>query len=73
MPKSKRVEFRVSFLLPEGALVRDAKAYVIDAVHTMNGCYRPPGSYDDNDPGDPMWGLERESIEVKVARKKDAA
>lgn len=46
----------VAFDLPEGASLAEAKAYVLDAVATWGGCYRPPGGYGDDDPGDPFFG-----------------
>ena len=66
----RRVTFRVSFLLPPSATIADARAYIVDAVSTMKGCYRPPGGYDDTDPGDAMWNLDRAT--VKVTRIKEA-
>lgn len=64
MKRPKRVRFEVSFELPRIATMADAKAYVLDAVATMRGCYRPPGGFDDSDLGDPMWDLRSKTIKV---------
>lgn len=60
----KPVKFVVSLLPPDGATIRDVQAYICDAVASWHGSYRPPGSYDDNDPGDPMFLLNEGTIKV---------
>lgn len=64
MPKSKTVSLTVTFELPEGATKTEAKEYVLDAVSTWRGSLRPPGSYDEADDGDPMWGLDSDTVKV---------
>lgn len=65
-----RVEFKVSFPLPPDATIADARAYVVDAVATMRGCYRPAGAYGDDDPGDPMQPLDGDKVRVTHIRKR---
>jgi len=64
---AKRIAFTVSFNKVPGASVEDCRAYVEEAVAIWRGQTRPPGSIDDSDPGDPMWGLDGDSVEVKRA------
>ena len=65
----RRIEFRVSLVLPDGASVADARDYVLDAVATMRGCYRPPGGHHADDPGDPMFALDSRSVRVTRLQK----
>ena len=68
-PRKKRfVVFSVSFPLPEGATVAAAREYVKDAVASMRGVCRPPFSYNNWDPGDPMFGLDKDAVEVHQIR-----
>ncbi len=60
-----RRKFLVELEVPEGAKVTDCATYIREAVATWAGSLRPPCSYDDNDPGDPMFNLDRTSIIVK--------
>ena len=74
VPAKKRtarmVMFTVSFPLPPDATARDARDYVRDAVTSYcHGC-RPPGSYDDTDPGDPMFDLDPDAVQVKYLRRR---
>ena len=76
MPAKKRaarmVAFTVSFPLPRDATARDARDYVLDAVSSYcKGC-RPPGAYDEHDPGDPMFDLDRDTVRVKYQQRKKA-
>jgi hypothetical protein len=63
--KLKRVRFEVSFLLPSGAKIADARSYVLDACSCYCHSLRPPGSYCADDPGDPMFSLDPASVHVK--------
>lgn len=65
-----RVRLAVSFDLPEGADRRDAVDYVADAVKTWRGQCRPPGSYSEDDDGDPMFGLDSDSVTVTTKTKR---
>ena len=69
MRKTRRVAFLVAFDVPAGATVTACQNYVRDAVATMAGTCRPPGSYDDQDDGDPLFSLDRDSIRVTRPRK----
>jgi hypothetical protein len=66
---SQRVEFKVSFLLPPLATVAHAKNYVVDAVSTMCGCYRP---MENDGQGEPMSELDRNSVQVTRIQKRRA-
>lgn len=67
--RSRKISFRVEFNLPIGATIKDARAYLIDSIGTMHGCYRPPGSLHDDDPGSPFWGFEADSLRVYLQRR----
>lgn len=54
-----RVRIAVSFEIPEGASKEECLTYVVDAVTTMCGSYNPDT--------DPMFNLERESIQASMA------
>lgn len=64
-----RVRFTVSFELPKGATRREALEYVSDAVETWRGQCHPPGGYDKDDEGDPMFGLDWSTVYVKFSHK----
>lgn len=55
--RKRRLSFRVSLLLPDGATVQDVKDYVEAAVQDWSGQFRPPGGYGPDDPGDPLWRI----------------
>lgn len=68
MPRTKRrkkLSFVVTMKQPDGALVEDCRTYIYDSVSTWAGSLRPPGAYEENDPGDPLFSLDRESIKVR--------
>ena len=67
--KHARTKFTVSFLLPRGASAGDARDYILNAVIAWRGQCRPPGAYNDHDPGDPMCDLDRDSVRVSQQRK----
>lgn len=56
--------------VPEGASREDVLMYVVDAVATMKGCLRPPGGDDEDDTGDPMFGLDGSSVCASFATTK---
>lgn len=64
----KKVTFEVSFPLPPGATIGDARQYVLDAVSTWQGSLRPPGGYSEDDPGDPMFALDGGTVRVRARR-----
>jgi hypothetical protein len=64
---AKNIAFTVTFKKPAGASVEDCRSYVEDAVATWRGQCRPPGGHGDDDPGDPMWGLDWETVKAKRA------
>lgn len=61
---SKQLSFIVKLDRPSDATITEIKGYIFDAVASWKGSYRPPGSIDDNDPGDPMFSLNEDSIKV---------
>lgn len=67
---ARRVEFKVSFVLPPRATVTEARAYVLDAISTMKGCRMPPGADDEFPEGDPIFGLDSDTIKVTQIRSK---
>jgi hypothetical protein len=71
--KPRRVVFVVSFDLPPGETVTGAQAYVYDAVRSMKGGLQPPGygpgGYDPEESGDPMFGLNGDTVQVKRFRQ----
>lgn len=70
-PRPHRRTFKVTLTIPEGATITDAKAYILDAVSSWHGSLRPPGAYGElEDPGDPMHGLDGDSVDVTLARVK---
>jgi hypothetical protein len=60
-----KVSFKVSFELPENATINDAYHYVEDSVASWHGSLRPAESYGDNDPGDPMFNLNSDTVTVE--------
>jgi hypothetical protein len=70
--RKKRVEFRVSLVLPPDATAADAKDYVDYAVRIMCGGLNP--GYDasgEENPylADPMFFLDDETVRVTAIRK----
>lgn len=57
-------KFIVELEVPEGAKIADVVEYLSDAVASWAGSLRPPGGYDNLDPGDPLFMLNRDSIRV---------
>jgi len=68
--KPDTLAFVVLLDRPKGASVSDLKAYILDAVATWDGQLRPPGGYDPEDPGDPLWGV---GDSAKIFRPKTSA
>lgn len=66
--RRKKLSFVVTIEQPDGALVEDCRAYIFDAVSTWAGSLRPPGAYEENDPGDPLFSLDRDTIKVRRAK-----
>jgi hypothetical protein len=64
MSAIKRVHFDVSFVLPEGATIDMAGEYVVEAVGFLKGGRKPPGVDPDDPDGDPMFGLDPDTVEV---------
>lgn len=57
-----RVRISLSMDIPEEATREDCLAYVVEAVMSWKGQCRPPGAYGDDDPGNPMFGLDGRSV-----------
>lgn len=60
----RKVSYKVTLTLPTGARPADGRAYVEDAVACWHGSLRPPGGYEPNDPGDPMFTLDGATVKV---------
>lgn len=69
MSRPRKVRFRIEFDLPPGADADDAEECLVSHVVSMGGDRRPPGGYGENDPGDPMFGLDRDSIAVQRLKR----
>jgi hypothetical protein len=71
MPRSQRVKFLVSLERPDGASIEDLREYIAEAIAVYRGSLRPPGGYDDDDPGDPLFMLDRDKIKVILMERGD--
>lgn len=69
MAKLKRKAFRVSVIMPIGVTVKEMREYIKDSVATMKGSLRPPGGMGDDDPGDPLFALDGDSVKVTALRE----
>lgn len=65
-----RVRIAVSFELPPGADREEALAYVVDAVRTMKGSYRPDNWDGNNGEGDPMFYLDADTVRATTVTTK---
>lgn len=54
-PEWARIVVRLPVV--EGTTKTMLKDYVADAVGSWCGALRPPGGEDEDDPGDPLWGI----------------
>lgn len=63
-----KTAFVVKFKKPEGASIRDCENYIRQAVEAWRGQLRPPGSYDEADPGSPMWALDPWTVTVRALK-----
>lgn len=59
-----RVRIAVSFEMPKGATRQDCVDYVMDAVSTMKGCYKPDGWDGGSGEGDPLFYLDSDTVAV---------
>lgn len=57
----QRVTYQVSFDLPRGCPPSHATDVLRRHLGAMGGDLRPPASYDENDDGDPMFGVGKSS------------
>lgn len=64
--------FLVTLPIPDGASFKDVQEYIHDAVGSWNGSLRPPGGYGPEDEGDPLFGIERDSIKVEQKQRPKA-
>lgn len=65
MKGSKRVEFKVSLVLPPEATVANTRDYIEDAVASFKGILRPPWA----EGGDPLFELDGNTVKVTAIRK----
>lgn len=66
----RRMEFRVSLVPPSGVDAARLRAYIEEAVGTWCGQLRPMGGYGDDDPGDPLFHLDRDSVKVSRIHRR---
>lgn len=56
----------ISADVPAGVSDDDLAEYVNEALDTWGGSLRPPGSYDQDDPGHPLFGgVEVRSVTIR--------
>lgn len=67
---ARTVTFTVSFDRPAKCSIREAQDVLRDHLSCMGGDLRPPGSYSEDDPGDAMFEIDRETIKVVWRRAK---
>ncbi len=63
--KRKRVVFVVDMTIPDGATITDCQKYVQTAIENWRGSLRPPGGYNEEDLGDPMFSLDTSKVKVR--------
>lgn len=63
--KPRHIRFEISFLLPQGATVADAREYVLGAVSDWCGSLKPPGADPEDPDGDPMFSLDSSAVKIK--------
>jgi|ERR1041385_57435 hypothetical protein len=73
----RKVNFIVSLELPQHITEHDMAEYIAEAVTTWCKSLRPPGSYAEDDPGDPLFYLDGDTVTVEydngaVMSHKDA-
>lgn len=69
MKTPRRAKYRVEFDIPEDASREEVEECLVSHLLSMGGDRRPPGGYGDNDPGDPMFGLDRQTLFVSKLRR----
>lgn len=57
-------KYIVDVELPDNINRMSMKEYINDAIKTMCKSYRPPGSYDSQDPGDPLFNIDASTVKV---------
>ncbi len=50
------LRFVVTVPAVPGASPKDHRDYIVDALKSWGGSFRPPGGYGEDDPGDPLFG-----------------
>lgn len=63
-----RETYSIVITRPADCSVRRMKEYIKEAIDTWNGSFRPPGSYGDDDPGDPLFNVEFHAIIRRKSR-----
>lgn len=70
--RSAWAAFLVRLKVPPGATIGDVRHYIEEAVSTWRGSLRPPNAYgyEDDEPGDPLFELDVDSVKVRHIRKR---
>ena len=63
-------KFVVEMEIPKGAKIIDCVEYISDAVTSWVGSLHPPGAYGPDDPGNPLFMLNRDSVRVTRLYKR---
>jgi hypothetical protein len=51
----KKETYLVELVRPHGVSITEMSGYIKEAVETWAGSFRPPASYGDDDPGNPLF------------------
>lgn len=65
-----RFSCTLSVDIPEGARRFDVACYILEAICSWKGQLRPPGGFSDDDPGDPLFGLDASSLLLSFVDEK---
>lgn len=67
-------QFMVNIDVPKGVTIKDVRQYIFDAVSSYCGALQPPGygpgGPDENEPGDPLWGIGNNVTVKSIANRR---
>lgn len=70
MLKTKRINFKVSLVVPPGATIADVREFIDDAVACWAGQCRPDGWDGQDSLGDPMHRFDNKTLRVTQIRSR---